>query len=359
MANQWWADNREERYFLETTDPPGMGIRLEAPQATDSGNANHPSYVLIKEVHSGDVILHYNLSAGQIALWSRAASEPFEEDIVWGSHGAVARRAGVEPYRRPGWRVLLEGPYRIPTPVTLQDLRAVEPAIRISFGEVRAQHKGSLYLPLELSGKRPLRPTQFYLTKAPRAWLKAIPGLSSIPAAAAITVGSDFSGPVQLASIPTVEALGQRYVEANEDASTSARQPFSIDPNLVDRGVRGHARTQNALASFVGVAVRTPKPDEPQYDLAWQEDDVLYVAEVKSLTAANEERQLRLGLGQVLRYAHLLSGRATCIEPVLAAERKPSDDSWAELCSRLGVRLVWPPHFEALSHLSKNDQHVR
>jgi hypothetical protein len=56
--------------------------------------------------------------------------------------------------------------------------------------------------------------------------------------------------------------------------------------------------------------VRTPRPDEPQYDLAWLAGDTLYVAEVKSLTAANEERQLRLGLGQVLRYTHLLAGRA-------------------------------------------------
>lgn len=136
---------------------------------------------------------------------------------------------------------------------------------------------------------------------------------------------------------------------ADEDASTSARDPFEIDPNLVDRGVRGHARTQNALAGFVGGLARTPKPSEPQYDLAWQRDNVLYVAEVKSLTRINEERQLRLGLGQVLRYAHLLAARATRVQPVLAVEREPSDSSWSELCNAQGVLLVWPPDFSALS----------
>ena len=148
--------------------------------------------------------------------------------------------------------------------------------------------------------------------------------------------------------------LGHQYVQADEDAATSTREPFSIDPNLVDRGLRGHARTQNALAAFVGGAVRTPTTDEPQYDLAWRESEVLYVAEVKSLTVANEERQLRLGLGQVLRYAHLLAERAINVQPVLAVERRPSDASWTELCNRLGVRLVWPPSFEQLyipSHL--------
>ena len=116
MVNRWWADSPDEQYFLETTDRPDIGIDLKAPQATDSGQTNHPSYVLIKQVQPGDVILHYHLPSREIALWSRAASNPFAEDIVWGSHGVVARRAGVEPYRRPGWRVLLEGPFEMSSP---------------------------------------------------------------------------------------------------------------------------------------------------------------------------------------------------------------------------------------------------
>jgi hypothetical protein len=43
------------------------------------------------------------------------------------------------------------------------------------------------------------------------------------------------------------------------------------------------------------------------FDLAWQIGRTLFVAQVKSLTLRNEEKQLRLGLGQVLRYADLLS----------------------------------------------------
>lgn len=95
----------------------------------------------------------------------------------------------------------------------------------------------------------------------------------------------------------------------------------------MDRGLRGHVHTQNALAAFVGNTVRTPRFDEPQCDLAWRDGNVLYVAEVKSLTNINEERQLRLGLGQVLRYAHLLAGVAAEIRSVLAVEYQPTDDS--------------------------------
>jgi hypothetical protein len=311
---------------------------------------NHPAYVLIKEIRPGDVVLHYDLRSRQIALWSRAASYPFAEDIVWGSHGVVARKAGVEPYRRSGWRVLLEGPFELAAPVTFAELRAGETAIRAAFGSVRTEHQGSLYLPLEISDKWPLRPTQFYLTKAPLAWLKALPGLAAVAVAAAEPGTSDITGPVLRSAIPDSGDVGQAYIPADEQAATSEREPFSIDPSLVDRGLRGHARTQNALARLVGGAARAARADEPQFDLAWISDEVLYVAEVKSLTASNEERQLGLGLGQVLRYAHLLPATGREVRPVLAVERRPSDASWSGLCDHLGVRLVWQPFFDGLGN---------
>jgi hypothetical protein len=62
---------------------------------------------------------------------------------------------------------------------------------------------------------------------------------------------------------------------------------------------------------------------------------VLYVAEVKSLTLKNEEKQLRRGLGQVLLYWHVL-GQAANVVPVLAAEREPTDASWPDLCDVVG-----------------------
>lgn len=42
------------------------------------------------------------------------------------------------------------------------------------------------------------------------------------------------------------------------------------------------------------------KPGEPSFDLAWMTTETVFVVEVKSTTAKNEEKQLRLGLGQVL-----------------------------------------------------------
>ena len=115
------------------------------------------------------------------------------------------------------------------------------------------------------------------------------------------------------------------------------------DPALIERGLRGHRVTQNALAEAltqVGLEPLSPASGDPDWDIAWHCEGRLYIAEVKSLTASNEERQLRLGLGQVLRYRQ----RATYARPVavLVTERKPKDESWLLLCEHLQVQLVWP-----------------
>lgn len=71
----------------------------------------------------------------------------------------------------------------------------------------------------------------------------------------------------------------------------------------------GNAATQNELADKLrasGVEPRSPRPDEPNFDLAWESNGRVFVAEVKSITPRNEERQLRLGLGQVLRYRDVM-----------------------------------------------------
>lgn len=66
------------------------------------------------------------------------------------------------------------------------------------------------------------------------------------------------------------DQLGQPYIAADEATATTERDPFTIDPSVVDRGVRGHASTQNTLAELVaarGFVPRSPLANEPQYDL--------------------------------------------------------------------------------------------
>ncbi len=92
----------------------------------------------------------------------------------------------------------------------------------------------------------------------------------------------------------------------------------------------------------LGITPLEPNRGEPLYDLAWETANAIFVAEVKSLTVVNEERQLRLGLGQVFRYRQLLEHHSKPVIAVLMAERQPADDSWTTLCQSLGVCLLWP-----------------
>ena len=73
------------------------------------------------------------------------------------------------------------------------------------------------------------------------------------------------------------------------------------------------------------------------------------MCEVKSLPAAGtEDRQLRLGIGQVLDYQALMARRNNRVRAVLATERAPSDPRWSLLCEAHGIVLVWPETFSVL-----------
>jgi hypothetical protein len=141
--------------------------------------------------------------------------------------------------------------------------------------------------------------------------------------------------------------LGQTYREADEDATVAPIKESSgtDDPDVRGRGLRAHNATQNALARTLrraGLTPRSPRHGEPDYDLAWQDGDVVWVAEVKSITQATEERQMRIAIGQVLRYRQQLGRAGGEVRVLIAIERFPYGESWIELCGDEGIALVWP-----------------
>lgn len=68
--------------------------------------------------------------------------------------------------------------------------------------------------------------------------------------------------------------------------------------------------------------------------------------EVKSATPSNLEAQLRLGLGQLLRYGAILRASGETVRHILAVELKPADAAWLDLLDRLEVQCVTPPLIE-------------
>ncbi len=331
-VRRWWQESPLERYWLEITQRPDVGADLTAPQFDYRGN-EYWSYALVTAVEDGDLVFHYEMGSHLIRYWSRASGGWWPDDVHWGARGTVGARR--DAYDRPGWRHGLDGPFELESPVTLDDLRANEDSLQAVRDELLDSHGSPLYYPFELSSKRPLRTAQGYLFKLPAQAVSAFPTLLG----AAHAEGTSFSSTSQDPS-----QVGTSYRSEDENSATSERDPFSVDPAVVERGLRGHAKTQNQLAKFLrakGLSPRSHRPDEPAFDIAWEDGDTIYVCEVKSITSRNEERQLRLGLGQLLRYRHLLRGDFD-VEAVLLAERQPSDPTWQDLCDALGVRLVWP-----------------
>lgn len=339
--NRWWADNPDEVFWLEVTDRKDIGTDLNAPQIRDDGHEYY-GYSLISEVREGDIVLHYHKDKSAIIAWSKASGSMWADDVVWGARGTAARLAGVRPYLRPGWRLGLEGTQPLMPEVSLEELRDNQGAIQAIHDQLELQYGRSLYFPFEMSSRRDLHPTQAYLTKLPSAMLALYPVLS-------VLMVRDSGKPAINEQASSYNAgIGTLYRPADEDSAISDLDPFQIDPALVERANRGHATTQNALAAYLstkGWEPRSPTPHEPNYDIAWKRDGTIFVAEIKSLTKENEEKQLRLGLGQVLRYWDILSVNQAQVKAVLVVEREPADAGWIRLCELLGVLLAWPDVF--------------
>ena len=341
-VNAWWEGDRGEIYWLEITDRSDIGVDLHAPQR-DARGMRSPGYSLIWWIAPGDIVFHYDRNEQTIVAWSSAVGQVEEAPVVWLPHRAATRRRIGIATARPGWWLDLDGPYPLSRPLTLGDLRSRGEDVRGALEELRALHGGSLYFPFFFYRGTELRPMQPYLNKLPAAVVRVLPELAE---AAATAVTSFTSGRT------TTGGLGSNYRVATVNSLPSVRDPFTVDPAVVERGLKGHADTQNALAAAIeaaGCVPRSAQPGEPNFDIAWEQNGVIYVAEVKSLTDLNEERQLRLGLGQVLRYRDLMRGqRDSAICAVLVPERIPRDPSWNRLCDELGVILATAPGFESL-----------
>ncbi|MFI1718878.1 hypothetical protein [Streptomyces litmocidini] len=125
---------------------------------------------------------------------------------------------------------------------------------------------------------------------------------------------------------------------------------LKLDLDHLDRGTEAHESTVAALISHLAdqqVEVRGHARNAPRFDAGWSRGDEVFIAEVKSLSDANEDQQIRLGIGQILDYAHQLKLARThgLVRPVLVLERQPGDPRWVSLASESGILLTWAPGF--------------
>jgi hypothetical protein len=335
--HRWWQAAPLERYWMEITGRLDLGADLHAPRVDDRG-AETPTYALVREVRDGDVVLHYEKSSTAITAWSIAHGGFWEGETVWGTPRSTGPSgAPVTPYPREGLWHGLHGPFYLDEPLALAEIRSLQSRIAGVLAELEAQYGRPLYFPFQLRGDG-LRAAQGYLTKMPAGVVEALPKLPDLLDELPVAF------PSQPAATKSRE-LGEEYIPVDVTAPQVERDPFSVDPAAVERGLRSHRELQNLLAekaTELGYEVLRPGPLDPPWDLLWLDGQDVLVAEVKSLTRANEERQLRLGLGQVLIYRQRLERTSSSVRAVLMVEWRPLDPDWHALCENLGVLLLWP-----------------
>lgn len=161
--------------------------------------------------------------------------------------------------------------------------------------------------------------------------------------------GNPTAGTVEKDYRLQMPGFGSAYRPVDEHVELAgAPEARTPDPDSAGRGLRAHNRTQNAMAvalSDAGYVARSPKPDEPNYDIGWMVGETVWIGEVKSLTAQNEENQLRTALGQLLRYHQALTNLGHPVRMVVVAERQLSDATWGELLADHKIELTWPDTF--------------
>lgn len=145
-----------------------------------------------------------------------------------------------------------------------------------------------------------------------------------------------------------VVTVARSWVDDDEAVAPTEHEGGS-NPDLSGRGWRAHAATLNGLARHLSAGGLVPlraRPDGPQFDCAWENGDEWVIAEVKSLTDANEAEQIRRGIGQCVDYRQAI-GAATGgrVRAVLVLEREPSS-RWLDVCAEAVIAVAWPGAFD-------------
>jgi hypothetical protein len=339
-VERWWTGDVRERYWLEVSARGAdVGVDLNAPTTNEVGGSFW-SYDLLREVGDGDVVLHYDRDVRAIVAWSWAVGSAWPDLVVWAARGTFARARAIQPHERPGVRVSLRGPFRLEAPLTLERIRQEQSRL----GAIRS---GRPYFPFEL-GSRATRPMQGYLFKLPLDFIELFPELEEVPRldGNGQSVVSEYEEPTVVGPSDSVDRPA--FVPKNEGIRSREARPWSRDPSEVDRALSAHARVERLVADAAaaeGWFARGYGRLDPVFDLLLERDaheSPVVVVEVKSTTATNEEKQLRLALGQVLRYRQLLRARTSNVVALIAVEAPPRDATWIELCANVEVSLVWP-----------------
>lgn len=269
--NAWWGGNETERYWVEITGRPDLGVNLHTPKTSPSGLPSW-GYELINLIQPDDIVFHWRTALGKessgLVAWSIATGEIEDTTIEWQAHGAHGRAAQLSP-PRPAWLMPLTDYTQIKPMITYSHIKAREAEIRAVEAALR-QSYGTLYFPFSLSDKRPIRTTQTYLAKFPRA-LAELLGVADAASEFPQAAGAD-SKPV------IVRSAGQGYMN-------DSRVRSAIERRAVEVAVSYYRKHH-------GIDAVTYTGDRKPYDLEVKTSSGMRRVEIKGTTGGAETVEL-------------------------------------------------------------------
>lgn len=129
---------------------------------------------------------------------------------------------------------------------------------------------------------------------------------------------------------------------AHAEARVPDSAPHEVDLSALDAATSRHMALQDELADQLeerGLAPRSPGSWQPQFDLAFEHEGSCYIVEVKSGLPVSAQ-QVRLGVGQVFEYRHLMDAGEQRVHPVLLLEGEPPYPWNVLLDGDLGIAVV-------------------
>jgi hypothetical protein len=240
VINEWWADQPQERFWMETIRRPEHGDGIRAPLTKQAGG-KWPYYELVQNVRDGDIVLHWDTSRpGQessFVAFSVVDGSPYETDDIAYADG--------EP--TTGTEALLRAytPLDPALPLSALNLRYDEIAeIR---DNIQAGSNAPIYFPFNIRNDGTVRAMQGgYLTKFPVALFDVLPELR--PALDALKSGKEAGQE----GAPVTKGQARARSGQSRSDRRQARESGYVADAVVRKAIENRA-VQLAIAYYEGL----------------------------------------------------------------------------------------------------------
>lgn len=165
---EWWANDSEQRFWMEATDRPDLGQDLRAPMSGGEGQEVW-HYSLVSFTKPGDIVFHWHtrlFDRPALVGWSEVIGPLRQEDYQWAAHAGSNR--GVVEGSRPNWMMPLGGIHFLDRPISIGDFEDIRDEVLLVRLEIERDHGKPTYFPFNGYGRDNIRAAQAYFTKFPR-----------------------------------------------------------------------------------------------------------------------------------------------------------------------------------------------